>query len=49
LGVILSERSESKDPYAAHSLSTGTFFDGADERSEESRGLFRRQQSQTCC
>jgi hypothetical protein len=27
--VILSERSESKDPYAARSLATGTFFDGA--------------------
>src|ERR1035437_1301609 len=30
--VILSEvaaATESKDPYAAHSLSTGTFFDGA--------------------
>ena len=28
--VILSERSEeSKDPYAAYSHSTGTFFDGA--------------------
>src|ERR1035437_10133865 len=31
--VILSEvaaATESKDPYAAHSLSTGTFFDGAE-------------------
>jgi hypothetical protein len=27
--VILSERSESKDPYIAHSLSSGTFFDVA--------------------
>ncbi len=27
--VILSERSESKDPYTAHSLSLGRFFDGA--------------------
>ena len=27
--VILSERSESKDPYAAHSPLPGMFFDGA--------------------
>ena len=28
--VILSERSESKDPYVAHSLSPDTFFDGVE-------------------
>ncbi len=30
--VILSERSESKDPYIAHSLSSGLFFDAMTSR-----------------
>jgi hypothetical protein len=40
--VILSERSESKDPYAAHSLSTRTFFDGAERRAPSVAKLFTK-------